>query len=234
MIMRCSQIGQFGKMSLLLPPHLTQSAQLSLVSLHGICSIQCNSYYLLCLVGPTYIIYSKENSDAVLEVSGFLRNCGLACDIDQYHTHENITQWGVWIENKIKEVAKNKGFVLLICSSKMYQQLSDPNSSRIEMKAGHIVTPTLNNLITDPATTNCIIPVCLEEVNKEIVPISLHGRTIYSLSFSALMKVNPNADLRSILDRPELESLRSLVYRLRGELEINRPPISKVYSCHHS
>ena len=181
---------------------------------------------------PTYIIYSKEDSDAVLEVSDFLNRCGVACDIDQYHMHKNILQWGVWNESKIKEVAKDNGFVLLVCSHKMYRQLSDPNTSQIEMKAGHIDTPTLNNLIRDPATTDCIIPVCVEEVNKEIVPISLRGRTIHSLSFSTLMKADPNTDFRSILDRPELESLRSLVHRLIGEPEISRPPIGKVYSYH--
>ena len=180
-------------------------------------------------MGPTYIIYSKEHSDHVFELSDFLRKrCGISCDIDQYHMQENIPQWEVWKENKIKELAKQNGFVLLICSPEMHQQLSEPGCSRIQMKVGHIDTPTLNNLIRDSDTTHCIIPVCLEELNKEIVPSSLRGRTIYFLSFSKLMKVDPNADLNSILDIPEFESLRSLVYILRGEEEINRPPLGKV------
>ena len=180
-------------------------------------------------MGPTYIIYSKEHSDDVLELSNFLRNhCGISCDIDQYHMNEKISHWGVWKENRIKELAKYNGFVLLVCSSKMYQQLSNPKSSQVEMKAGHIDTLTLNNLITDPATTDCIIPVCLEKLNKEIVPCSLRGRTIYSLSFSTLTQADPNADFGSILDTPELESLRSLVYILKGEVEISRPPLAYV------
>ena len=182
-------------------------------------------------MGPTYIIYSKEHSDDVLDLSDFLRNhCGVSCDIDQYHMHENIPQWGVWKENKIKELAKQNGFVLLICSPEMYQQLSQPDGSQIQMKAGHINTLTLNYLIKDPVTTQCIIPVCLEELNKEIVPSSLCGRTIYFLSFS---KLDPDADINSILNIPEFESLRSLVYKLRSEVEISRPPLGKVHSGHH-
>ena len=176
-------------------------------------------------MGPTYIVYSKEDSDAVLGLSDFLRNyCGIACDIDQYHMHESISQWGVWNENKIKECARNKGFVLLICSSEMYRQLSREDSSQIEMKPGFIDTPTLNNLITGSATIGCIIPVCLEQLNKEIVPISLHGKHIYSLSLS---KIDPRMDPRFILDIPGLEGLRSLVYVLRGECEIGMPSIGK-------
>ena len=178
------------------------------------------------VVVPTYIVYSKEDSDVVLELSDFLRyHCGVSCDIDQYHIHENILQWGVWNENKIKECAGSNGFVLLICSPVMYQQLSRQDSSQIQMKPSFIDTPTLNNLITGSATSDCIIPVCLEELNKEIVPISLHAKHIYSLSFS---KVDPKIDLRFILDTPGLEDLRSLVYILRGEREIYMPPIGKV------
>ena len=144
--------------------------------------------------------------------------------------HENIPQWGVWKENKIKELAKQNRFVLLICSPEMYRKLSEPGGSQIQMKAGHIDTLTLNNLIRDPVTTQCIIPVCLEELNKEIVPSSLRGRTIYFLSFS---KLDPNVDLESILNTLEFESLRSLVYKLRGAVEISRPPLSKVHSGHN-
>ena len=92
------------------------------------------------------------------------------------------------------------------------------------MKPGFIDTPTLNNLITGLATIDCIIPVCLEQLNKEVVPISLHEKYIYSLSFS---KIDPRMDPRFILDIPGLEDLRSLVYVLRGEHEIDMPSIGK-------
>ena len=79
-------------------------------------------------------------------------------------------------------------------------------------------------------SASCIIPVCLEELNKEIVPSCLRERNIYSLPFSTLMQADPKADLESILDMPKLEALRSLVYRLRGDPEVSRPPLGKVHS----
>lgn len=192
----------------------------------------CINYHLcICLVGPTCIIYSEEHSDVVLELSDFLRNhCGVDCDIDQYHTRENITQWAVWHEDKIKKHARCNGFVLLVCSSKMYQQLNNPSkSSQIQMKPGHIGTLALNSLISEEETTPCIIPVCdgsLEKSNM-VVPSSLRGRTIYCLSFSTLKQVNPEDDVEHILNTPGLESLRSLVFRLKGESEIVKAPLGR-------
>ena len=182
-----------------------------------------------------YIVYSEEHSDAVYELSGFLvSKCGIACDMDQYHTLDNIPHWGVWIQGRIETLAKHKGFVLLVCSHTMYQQLSELNVSQIKMKFGDIDSLALNNLIKGPATTHCVIPVCLEELNKKIVPISLRDRIVYHLSYSTLMQVAEN-NVETILDKPELESLRSLVFRLRGEKEVIKPSLGKCYHlCHYN
>ena len=104
----------------------------------------------------------------------------------------------------------------------------EPRSSRIQMKAGHIDNLTLNNLIRDPAITHRIIPVCLEKLSMEFVPCSLRERTIYTISLSMLFQVDPNTNVESILDIPELESLRSLVFRLRGESEISKLPLRRI------
>ena len=165
----------------------------------------------------TYIIYSKEHSDAVLEVSNFLRSCcGIACEIDQYYGGQNITNWEVWNEHKIRALAMCHGYVLLLCSPTMYQQLSQPSVSVIQMKDGHINSAGLNKLIKAQATTHCIIPVCLEELNIEIVPISLRDRPVYHLSFSTLMRIDLYTNVEAIWKLPELQSLRCLVYRLKG------------------
>ena len=166
----------------------------------------------------------------MLELSNFLRGrCGIPCEIDHYFKNDNIPDWGAWNERKITTLAESNGYVLLICSPIMYQQLSQPYVSQIEMEAGHINSSALNNLIKGPATTHCVIPVCLEELSKEIVPISLCHRTIYHLSFSTLIQVDPNTNVEAILSIPELESLRSLVFRLRGEKEVIKPSLGKVF-----
>ena len=116
----------------------------------------------------------------------------------------------------------------LTCSPAMYQHFIQSHGLQIDRKA---VFFDALNLITNPAIINCIIPVCLEELNRDIVPNSLHGKHIYSLSFS---KVYPKADSKFILDTPRLEFLQSLVYKHRGKHEIDKPLIGKVitvYKC---
>lgn len=191
-----------------------------------------SEYSILCAEGPpAYIVYSKEHSDAVLEVSNFLRNCcGIPCEIDQYCKDKSIPNWESWNEHKITTLAKCNGYVLLLCSPTMYQQLSQPDVSVIQMKDGHINNLALNNLIKGQATTHCVIPVCLEELNKDIVPISLRDRTVYHLSFSTLMQVDLNTNVEAILEIPQLESLRSLVFKLSGEKEVIKPPLGKVFN----
>ena len=149
--------------------------------------------------------------------------------MDQYHTKEKISDWGVWNENNIRECVKSNGFVLLICSSVMNHQLSQPDNSLIQMKPGFIDSLALNSMIRDASISRCVIPVCLEKLNMEIVPTSLRGKTIYSLSFS---KVDPEVDFNAILDTPGLESLRSLVFRLRGESEIDKPPLGEIITVY--
>ena len=133
----------------------------------------------------------------------------------------------MWNENEIEECAKSNGSVLLICSPMMYHHFIQSHSPQIEMKVVLIDILALNNLITDPATIDSIIPVSLKELNRDIVPTSLHEKHIYSLSFS---KVHPKADFKFILDTPGLEFLQNLVYKLtsRGKCDIDKPLIGKV------
>ena len=182
-------------------------------------------------MGPTYIIYSKEHSNAALKLSDFLRTrCGIICKIDQYYNNENIQQWGVWNENSIKAIVNSNGFVLLICSSIMFQQLSEEGSLSIQMDPGHINTLTLKTLIRDQSITDCIIPVCVEGLDQEIVPIGLRGRTIYNLSCSStLKKVESDTDVEAILTMPWSVSLQRLVCTLKVEPEVITPPLGKAH-----
>ena len=187
----------------------------------------CNAAFHI--VGPTFIVYSEEHSDAALGLSDFLRGlCGINCDIDQYYMSEGIADWGVWNETYIEKCVENNGSVLLICSSIMYKHLSKPDVYPcIQMKAGCISTSTLNTLIREATVTRCIIPVCFDKISTETVPRSLRWRTVYSLSYNKLMQIDPSTDINITLNKPELESLRSLVFRLRGEPEVNKPPLGK-------
>ena len=177
---------------------------------------------------PTCIVYSKDDdpSNHVCDLSDFLNHCGVDCDIDQYHASENILDWGGWVETMIKSRASRNGYVLLVCSPRLHQKLSNPSSSlKIEMKAGHITNLTLNTLIKDEIITYHIIPIFLEQDKKEYIPTCLAGRICYSVCITKLLELsNHSGSIEAVLNAPELESLRDLVCRLRGEPVVVKPP----------
>ena len=180
------------------------------------------------MLHPTCIVYSKDDdpSNYMRDLSDFLNYCAVDCVIDQYHANENILDWGGWTEAVIKDRASRNGYVLLACSPKLYQQLSNTaNSLKIEMKAGHISNLTLNVLIKDENITNHIIPIFLKQYRRGLIPTCLAERSYYSINITKVIELsNHGASFDTILNAPELESLRSLVYRLRGEVEVVRPP----------
>ena len=159
----------------------------------------------------------------MLELADFLHSCGISCDIDQYHSHENILDWKLWHQQKITDCAKDGGFVLLICSATMCEQLSKHDQClRIQMKFGHIDSLSLNGLITEEPTAKCIIPVCLN-LQVENIPICLAGRSSYSISISKLKQYK---DPNYILSLSEFESLRHLVSKLSKQPEAEKPPVA--------
>lgn len=187
------------------------------------CCIKFLSY--ISVLHPACIVYSKDDDphNLVRDLSDFLNVCGVECDIDQYHANENILDWGSWTEELIKNHAARKGYVLLVCSPKLYQQLTNiaSNLKKIEMKVGHISNLTLNTLIKDENITSYVIPVFLEQYRKEFIPTCLVGRICYVANITKVPSDGPF--IETALNTPELESLRSLVYRLRDEPEVIRP-----------
>ena len=160
-------------------------------------------------------------------MSDFLNHCGVDCDIDQYHASDTILDWGGWVERMIKNRAARNGYMLLVCSPTLHHKLSNTVAgSKIDMKAGHISNLTLNTLIKDENITNHVIPIFLEQYRKEFVPTCLLGRSCYSICFTKLLELSSrSAGIDAVLNAPELESLRGLVYRLRGEQEVIKPVI---------
>jgi len=188
------------------------------------CDIHCY------IVHPhAFIVYSKEDdpNNYVKDLADFLRaNCGVDCDIDQYHSNENVLDWGLWNEKEIRKCANKNGYVLLVCSPKLHQQIYDARSScRIEMRTGHLTNFTLNSLIKDSTITQRVIPVFLEQHRMEYVPTCVAERTCYALNWSRVMNCDPNAETSVILNTPGLESLQSLVCRLRNEPESTKPRV---------
>ena len=177
------------------------------------------------------IIYSREDgyaSEYVQTLSDFLHSCGVDCDIDQYHASEDILDWEQWWEQKINGVIFNNGYVLFAVANHDCLKRCLAKSEKIYMNAGFMSSILLSSYITDASKTGYFIPVYLDAVNISLLPGVLSQRTSYCANVRALENVNPNASSAEILDTRGLESLRSLVFRLTGQVEVEKPMVAHV------
>jgi len=101
-------------------------------------------------------------------------------------------------------------------------QASVSETSIIEMSYAYISNLSLRNIYTDAKSTQHIIPVFLEEYQEEYLPTSLRARLSYPISISKWMETT---DPTLLLNTPGLEQLRSLVYRLTGQAEVEKSPL---------
>ena len=180
--------------------------------------------------GPAMILYCHNDgpaSDYVLTLSDFLCNCGVDCDIDQYHTNDNITDWDQWWERRINNVIARNGFVLFAVAYCDHLKKCMAESGRIQMSHGFISGLLLSSMIGDRNKTSRIIPVFLDAVNGALLPGVLSQRTSYCANIRVLDTVNGPSSAE-ILNMPGLESLRSLVFRLTGQVEVEKPMVAPV------
>jgi len=164
-------------------------------------------------------------ADFVITLSDFLRICGVDCDIDQYHANDNITDWDQWWEQKINEVTQN-GFVLFAVAHNDLMKKCMANSERIQMSHGFISGMLLSSILGDIKMSSRIIPVFLDNfVNGALLPGVLSQRTRYCANIRVLETA---ANGPEDLDTPGLESLKSLVFRLTGQIEVEKPMVAPV------
>ena len=150
------------------------------------------------------------------------------CDIDQYHTHDKISNWDQWWEQKVREIAEQNGFILLVCSYTIMQCLS--NNERILMKEGSIGHLLLSSLIADRHTTAHLIPVFLDDFIPGCLPMSLTQRKWYALMLHTLANTFDVENIKSdeFVDLPAFDSVASLWRKLTGQPEVERPPVAQI------
>ena len=188
-----------------------------------------------------FIIYSDDDNpdNHILDFSNMLAEFGFDCEVDQYHGSDpRIYNWGNWIEDMIKKVSQENGSILYMCSPTLHKACISMKSLQIEMKCGHINNQSLHGLIIDPSVSFSVIPVFLEQYNREYIPSCLLRTHAYALNFSStVLKVfTPEAmiavrkrdtdTLNTLLNTPGLQSFRSLLYRLKSEKEAAKPSVS--------
>ena len=186
-------------------------------------------YVFVVKVGPSTIIYSQkdDDDDGIQMLAELLRKSGVDCDIDQYHTNEKIANWDRWWERKVRDISEQNGFILLVCSPTLMKCLSD--NERIQMKEGSIGFNLLGSLIEDRHTTAHIIPVFIDQYIAEHIPISLSQRKYYELMLHNLAQFDlENITFDVMVNSPAFDCLVSLVYKLTGQPEVEKPPLAQI------
>ena len=149
------------------------------------------------------------------------------CDIDQYHTHDKISNWNQWWEETVKQIAEENGFILLVCSPTLMECLS--KKEIVPMKEGFISCLLLSSFIENRQISNNLIPIFLDQYIADCMPMSLSQRKNYALMICSLAQNDlENLKLTDFVNNPEFECLTSLYRKLTGQPEVQRPPIARI------
>ena len=183
----------------------------------------------MCTGVSAFIVYAKEENDPggdqALCLSNLLIRCGIVCDIDLYHTNDNILDWSSWVENKLKlHIASQCSFIIMVCSPTMFSTLEERNdSARVEMAAAYINRLTLRYYLQQSAQN--FLPLYINDPSANFIPPNLSGKTCYHFPYNKLLSEIPESTAHEVLDHPDFTSLRSLVATLTGQQEIPTPRI---------
>ena len=169
-----------------------------------------------------FILYSKKEAseDQILCLTDFLVRCGIDCEVDLYHTNENVTNWASWVRENLKQcIAASHGYIILVCSPTMMHELDDSNeNTRIEMFSAFIDRLSLLHYLEKGAPIT--LPLFMTAPSANFVPANLSGKTIYHFPYSKLseeinevQQIN-DSEIQKILDHPDFRSLRNLVATL--------------------
>ena len=175
-------------------------------------------------------MYAKEENDPggdqVLCLSNLLSSCGISCDIDLYHTNDNLLDWSSWVADNLEHhIASQCSFIILVCSPTMYSVLVKRNdNARVEMAAAHINCLTLKHHL-EQGVQKCL-PVCINDPPANCIPPILLRKTCYHFPYNKLLSEIPEGTTaHEVLDHPDFASLRSLVATLTGQQETPIPSI---------
>ena len=167
-------------------------------------------------------MYCKQEAskEQVLYLSDLLCCCGIDCEVDLYHTNDNLDNWASWVGEHLKEcIDATYGYIILVCSQTMMSALKNTNTNdRIEMFSAYIDCLSLLQYLEKGAPKT--LPLSLTNPPPNFVPANLSGKTIYYFPYDKLPeeineveKIN-DLVLRKILDHPDFDSLRNMAATL--------------------
>ena len=182
-----------------------------------------------------FIVYlinqTDHNRKQILILSQILCCCGIDCNMDQYHSTENIISWPLWVSQQIDNCISKGGYILLECSRMMYNILCSSYNPPIKMVAGHIDCQNIRHYLHH--NTKSVLPFFIDEVSSCFIPQSLSEKTFYNFPFRKLPKIFTSEssqnlteeNVQELLANPDFTSLRSLVATMTKQQEICQPHI---------
>ena len=190
--------------------------------------------YLFAILGyiiadiDTVIVYceadyhkTNDQDHPALELSNFLRDCGVDCVVDLHYSTDRINDWSLWMEQNIRNC---NGHIILLCGKKLHESLQEVNNERIQMNVAHIGAQALRHLIDDSQTNTYFVPVFFGEELVDYIPTALKGRSHFTIRYDAVMEDYDDVD--DVLNNEENKSLCSLVAKLTRQQEHYMPPVN--------
>ena len=184
--------------------------------------------YAVVYIFSAFIVYAKEENDPYGEqvwyLGSLLNNSGILCEVDVYHTKENIPDWGFWAKQYLQyHVFSHNSCVILVCSATMIAKLEEKNDNAyVEMVAAYINSQTLRQYLEKCA--HKFLPLCINDPSAGNVPPILASEKCYHFPYDKLLKMPQDYSVPQILNYHDFASLRSLVGMLLTVQQEIPPP----------
>lgn len=129
-----------------------------------------------------FISYSHDSDDLcdrVLELSNYLRTCGIDSVIDQYE-ESPPEGWPRWMETQIREAE----FVLVVCTSNYQEKAILKVHTDVGLGVKWETNLILNQLYQTGTVTSKYIPIVFSDSDVKFILDPLKGQTYYNLAYS--------------------------------------------------
>lgn len=195
------------------------------------------SIVLVC-IGPcrkAFIVYCKDDNPPAQELSDYLRHCAIDCDVDAYHSTDDVTNWNQWIEEKVDNCCKSNGYILLLCGEKLSEFLNvSPENNTIYMRNAFVERLTLLSLIQDSIKNVRFLPILIDHEDTDLIPSTLKLRSHYTIKTAAILEgCRDCKGIEKSLKSEENQSFHGLVAKITGQKENHKPPVATCFYSKH-
>ena len=152
---------------------------------------------------------------------------GIDSNIDAYHLTDDVTNWDQWVEKRVEECCKQKGYILLLCGENLWKLLlQSADNDRIKMEGAFIGRLSLLGLIGDKEKNARFLPILIDHENTDLIPLELRARSYYTIKSAAIIKGSEDRNsMERVLKSEENQSFYNLVTKIAGQNINDKPPV---------